>query len=67
MMCRLIFKRENEDLECCFEEGETYADILLAIDVVPDTVILSKNGKFIPEDEPAKEGEIIVYTTSSRG
>ncbi len=61
------FIREGEVVETDYEEGDAYQDVLLRLCVIPDTVILLKEGTSIPEDAPVAGDVITVMTTASRG
>ncbi|MDD3407796.1 MAG: hypothetical protein PHP13_06910 [Methanomicrobium sp.] len=67
MKCRMFFRRENESCEFEFEEGKLLCELLLIKNVIPDTVIIYKDGVPVPEDEKAEECSYTVLTTSSRG
>lgn len=63
----LHFIREGEIVEAHYDEGEAYQDVLLRLCVIPDTVILLRDGKSIPEDAPVVGDAITVMTAASRG
>lgn len=67
MKCRIHLKREQKDIEYEFSEGERLSDMLLAVDLVPDTVIVFSQGVPVPEDELITEGNYLVVETASRG
>lgn len=67
MQVRLVFSRENVTEIYEGHVGDTYADALLALCVVPDTVLIYANGKCLPEDKIIEEEEVMISTTSSRG
>ena len=63
----LHFIREGEIVEADYDEGDAYQDVLLRLCVIPDTVILLRDGASIPEDAPVEGEAITVMTTASRG
>jgi hypothetical protein len=63
----LHFMREGEVVEADYDEGDAYQDVLLRLCIIPDTVILLKEGTSIPEDAPVAGDVITVMTTASRG
>lgn len=67
MRCRFSFVREQRDVVCEVRPGDTYADALLSLCVVPDTVLIFFQGRSLPEDKPIEEDEVEIVTTSSRG
>jgi hypothetical protein len=65
---RLIFRREEITIDHRLgREGETYAEALLAHCIVPDTVLIFHAGRWLPEDTPIEEDEVVVIATASRG
>lgn len=48
-------------------QDDTYSDALFACGLIPDTVIIIREGNSIPQDEPLAEGDVDVLTTASRG
>lgn len=65
---RLIFRREGIAIDHLLgREGETYAEALLAHCIVPDTVLIFHAGRWLPEDTPIEEDEVVVIATASRG
>jgi len=67
LRCRFILKRELKALSYLGEDGETYADALLSLGLVPDTVLIYRDGQIIPEDTPLEAGDVEIVTTCSRG
>lgn len=67
MKCRIHLKRESEDIEYEFNEGEKLSDMLLSIGLIPDTVIILRDGIPVPEDEYIVEGRYVIIETASRG
>lgn len=67
MRCRFHFVREGRFVAYDARPGDTYADALLSLCVVPDTVLIFHAGKSLPEDAPIEEDEVEIVTTSSRG
>ncbi|MBT8508306.1 hypothetical protein AZH53_07795 [Methanomicrobiaceae archaeon CYW5] len=63
----LHFIREGEILETDYEEGDAYQDVLLRLCIIPDTVIILRDGKSIPEDAPVEGDAATVMTAASRG
>jgi len=63
----LHFIREGEIVETDYEEGDAYQDVLLRLCVIPDTVIILKDGTSVPEDAPAEGGAVTVLSAASRG
>ncbi|HDQ08010.1 MAG TPA: small archaeal modifier protein 2 [Methanoculleus sp.] len=63
----LHFVKEGEIVETDYEEGDAYQDVLLRLCVIPDTVILLRDGRSIPEDAPVEGDVITVMATASRG
>jgi hypothetical protein len=67
MRCRFNFVREGHSAIYEGSPGDTYADALLSLCIVPDTVLIFHAGKSLPEDAPIGEDEVDIVTTSSRG
>ena len=67
MKCRVQLKRESKDIEYEFGEGEKLSDMLLSIGLIPDTVIVFRDGIPVPEDELIEEGGYVIAETASRG
>jgi sulfur carrier protein ThiS len=67
MKCRIHLKRESKEIEYEFAEGEKLSDMLISIDLIPDTVIIYRDEKPVPEDEYIAEGEYVIIETASRG
>lgn len=67
MKCGIHLKRESRDIEYEFTEGERLSEMLLAIDLIPDTVIIFKDDKPVPEDEEITEADYVIVETASRG
>ncbi len=67
MRCRFHFRREGRDVIYEVRPGDTYADALLSLCVVPDTVLIFHDNTSLPEDKPIEEDEVDIVTTSSRG
>ena len=63
----LHFVREGDTIETDYEEGDAYQDVLLRLCVIPDTVIILREGTSIPEDAPVKGDVVTVMTAASRG
>jgi len=59
------FEKNEEEVE--FKKGERYSDILSRIGINPETVVVVKDGKPVPTDDFAEEGEIIVMRVISGG
>jgi hypothetical protein len=65
---RLIFRREGMVIDHLLgREGETYAEALLAHCIIPDTVLIFFEGRWLPEDKPIEEDEVEIIATASRG
>ncbi len=67
MKCRIQLKRGLKDIEYEFEEGEKLSDMLLSIGLIPDTVIVFRDGVPVPEDEYITEDNYVIAETASRG
>ncbi|MBP2133612.1 hypothetical protein J2128_001566 [Methanomicrobium sp. W14] len=67
MKCVLSLKREKKRVEENFDDGELISGLLLKNNILPDTVLIFKEGVPVPEDETAEETEYLIVTTSSRG
>ncbi len=59
------FEREREEVE--IEKGKRYFDLLLMLNINPETVVVVKDGKPIPVDDFVEEGEITVMRVISGG
>jgi hypothetical protein len=65
---RLFFRREGTAIDHTLGRvGETYAEALLAHCIVPDTVLIFHAGRWLPEDTPIEEDEVVIIATASRG
>jgi sulfur carrier protein ThiS len=66
---KIVLHLVREHQKQIYEGGkdETYSDAISACGLVPDTVIIVREGNSIPQDEPLTEGEVDVLTTASRG
>jgi len=67
MKCRIQLKRGLKDIEYEFGEGEKLSDMLLSIGLIPDTVIVFRDGVPVPEDEYITEDNYVIAETASRG
>lgn len=67
MKCKIYFKRQSKDAEYEFCGGEKLSDMLLSFGLIPDTVIIFRDGKPVPEDEYITECSYVVAETASRG
>jgi sulfur carrier protein ThiS len=67
MKVRLIFRREGRVTVYEGADGDTYADALLSLCVVPDTVLIFYNGRVLPEDKKIEEDAVEIVTTASAG
>ena len=67
MKCNIHLKRQGQDIEYEFSEGEIWSEMLLSIGIIPDTVIIFKNDDPVPEDEYITEGTFVIAETASRG
>lgn len=61
------FSRSQTARELMYEEGETYADLLLRCDLIPDTVLIFAGDRSIPEDAPVSGEDVTIEETASRG
>lgn len=65
---RFRFFRSQTVLEITYEEGETYADLLLRCNLIPDTILIFAGDRSLPEDAPVcEEEEVTIEETASRG
>lgn len=64
---RFCFSRSGTVTEVSYEEGETYADLLLRCDLIPDTVLIFAGDQSLPEDAVVCEEEVTIEETASRG
>lgn len=64
---RFLFSRSQTVSEIIYEEGETYADLLLRCGLIPDTILIFSGDRSLPEDAPVCEGEVTIEETASRG
>ncbi|MBN1432636.1 MAG: thiamine S protein [Methanomicrobiaceae archaeon] len=67
MKCKVRIKRQSKDLEYEFTGGEKLSDMLLSIGLIPDTVIVFKDGIPVPEDEYITGDKYVIAETASRG
>ncbi|GEM_PF-366579 len=49
------------------KRGDTFEDALLAIGLIPDTVLIFHNGISLPQDKPIEEDVVQIILTASRG
>ena len=61
------FSRSQTVRELSYEDGETYADLLLRCGLIPDTVLIFAGDRSLPEDMPVCEGDVTIEETASRG
>lgn len=64
---RFRFFRSQTVSEITYEEGETYADLLLRCNLIPDTILIFAGDRSLPEDAPVCEEEVTIEETASRG
>lgn len=64
---RFWFFRSETTQEFIYEEGETYADLLLRCGLIPDTVLIFAGDRSIPEDAPVSGEDVTIEETASRG
>ncbi len=64
---RFCFSRSRTVREVAYEEGETYADLLLRCGLIPDTLLIFAGDRSLPEDAPVCEEEVTIEETASRG
>lgn len=64
---RFCFSRSQAVQEVSYEEGESYADLLLRCGLVPDTILIFAGDRSLPEDAPVCEEEVTIAETASRG
>ncbi|WAI02270.1 thiamine S protein [Methanogenium organophilum] len=64
---RFRFSRSQTVSEYVYQEGETYADLLLRCGLIPDTVLIFAGDRSLPEDTPVCEDEVTIEETASRG
>jgi sulfur carrier protein ThiS len=65
--CRFILVPGGEVRDCEIHPGETYEEALLALDIIPDTVLIFYRGTSLPQDKPVEEDEVEIIETCSRG
>jgi sulfur carrier protein ThiS len=65
--CRFILVPGGEVRDCEIRPGETYEEALLALDIIPDTVLIFYRGISLPQDKPVEEDEVKIIETCSRG
>ncbi len=63
----MVFRREGRVEVYEAAENDTYADALLSLCVVPDTVLIFYNGRVLPEDKKIEEDAVEIVTTASGG
>ena len=64
---RFRFSRSQTVSEIVYEEGETYADLLLRCGLIPDTVLIFAGDRSLPEDAPVSGEDVVIDETASRG
>jgi len=64
---RFCFSRSDTITEVSYEEGETYADLLLRCGLIPDTLLIFAGDRSLPEDALVNEVEVTIEETASRG
>lgn len=64
---RFWFSRSQTVRELSYEDGDTYADLLLRCGLIPDTILIFAGDRSIPEDAPVREEEVTIEETASRG
>jgi len=67
MNVELHLVREHQTQIYEWGKDETYSNAISACGLIPDTVLIIREGISIPQDEPLIEGEVDVLTTASRG
>ena len=65
--CRFILVPGGEVRDCEIHPGETYEEALLALDIIPDTVLIFYRGTSLPQDKPIEEDVVEIMETCSRG
>ena len=65
--CRFILVPGDEVVEYHGMAGDTYEKALLSIGIIPDTVLILRDEKSIPQDALIKEEYVEVLSTCSRG
>ena len=65
--CRFRLVPGNEVVEYHGKAGDTYEKALLSLGIIPDTVLILRNNRSIPQDAPIKEEYVEVLSTCSRG
>ena len=58
---------EEGDKSVEVEEGKTYSDLMLSLDINPETVIVLRDSLPVPLDERVEGGEITVMRVISGG
>jgi hypothetical protein len=64
---RFCFSRSQTLREVTYEEGETYATLILRCGLIPDTVLIFAGDRSLPEDAVVREEEVTIEETASRG
>lgn len=64
---RFRFSRSQTVSEITYEDGETYADLLLRCGLIPDTILIFDGDRSLPEDAVVCEKEVTIEETASRG
>jgi len=64
---RFWFSRSEAVRDLSYEEGETYADLLLRCNLIPDTVLIFAGDRPVPEDAPVSGEDVTIEETASRG
>jgi hypothetical protein len=67
MKCRFILVPGNDVMEYHGTPGDTYEKALLSLGIIPDTVLILRNKRSIPQDALIKEECVEILSTCSRG
>ena len=65
--CRFVLLPGNEVVEYHGKTGDTYEKALLSLGIIPDTVLILRGKRSIPQDAEIKEECVEVLSTCSRG
>jgi sulfur carrier protein ThiS len=67
MKCRLVLMPGEEVVEYAGKPGDTYEQALLSLGINPDTVLILRDKRSIPQDAEIKEEYVEILSTCSRG
>ncbi|BBL67210.1 hypothetical protein [Methanoculleus chikugoensis] len=67
MLCRLTLIPDGDVLVYRGRPGDTYETALLSFGLNPDTALIFRRGRSVPQDEEITEEEGGIFLASSRG